>query len=103
MGRRADQAGQRVSSGEQREQCRRDRAAQIITRAWPGDLGQQVLAVVAEHDAFGALAYKLDQAAQDGADPVAILREIDDDTLLWAITEADDPAAFLASRIGRAS
>lgn len=95
--------GQRVSSGEQREQRRRDRAAQTIAQAWPGELGRQVLATVTEHDAFGALAYKLDQAAHDGADPVAILREIDEDTLTWAITDADDPAAFLASRIGRAS
>ncbi|MBO0850817.1 MAG: hypothetical protein J2P20_15250 [Pseudonocardia sp.] len=58
---------------------------------------------MSEHDAYGALAYKLDQAAHDGANPVAILHETDEDTLTWAITEADNPAAFLASRIGRAS
>jgi hypothetical protein len=88
-----------VSVGDRR----RDRAVHAITEAWPGEFGERVLAVVVELDAFGALAYKLDQARRDGADPVKILREIDEDTLEWAIDDADNPAAFLASRIGRAS
>lgn len=81
------------------EDRRRARAAQAITQAWPGELGEQVLAAMQEYDAFGALAWKLDRARLDGTDPVAILREIDEDTLEWAIEEADNPAAFLASRV----
>jgi hypothetical protein len=54
---------------------------------------------VSEHDAYGALAWKLAQAARHGHDPVELLRGIDEDTLLWAIEEANNPAAFLASRI----
>jgi hypothetical protein len=45
------------------------------------------------------LAYRLAHARLDGADPVAILHRIDTDALAWAIKEANNPAAFLASRI----
>jgi hypothetical protein len=78
---------------------RRARAASVITEAWPGELGETVLHAVQDLEAFGALAYKLDRARLDGADPVAILHLIDTGTLEWAITEANNPAAFLASRI----
>jgi len=78
---------------------RRTFAAETITQAWPGHLGEQVLAAVAEYDAFGALAYRLDQARRHDLDPVQLLRSIDADTLEWALQDARDPAAFLASRI----
>jgi hypothetical protein len=75
------------------------RAVTVVTEAWPGEFGERVLHAVQDLDAFGALAYNLDRARLDGADPVALLRRIDEDTLEWAITEANNPAAFLASRI----
>jgi hypothetical protein len=81
------------------EDRRRTRAASVITEAWPGELGEKVLNAVRDLDAFGALAYTLDYARLDGVDPVAILHRIDEDTLEWAIEEANNPAAFLASRI----
>jgi hypothetical protein len=68
-------------------------------RAWPGPRGQQVLAAVRESDAFGALAWRLDQATRECLDPVEVLCEIDDDSVEWALEAADDPAAFLASRV----
>lgn len=81
------------------EQRRRQLAEQAITQAWPGDLGHQVLAAVSEHDAYGVLAWKLAQAVREGHDPVELLGAIDKDSVLWAIEEANNPAAFLASRI----
>jgi hypothetical protein len=79
--------------------ARERRAEQAIKQAWPGKLGKQVLAGVRDEDAFGALAWHLDQISTNGADPVAVLRQIDKDTLEWALEDADNPAAFLASRV----
>jgi hypothetical protein len=81
------------------EDRRRTRAARAITEAWPGELGAKVLNAVRDLDAFGALAYTLDYARLDGADPVSILHRIDTDTLEWVIGEANNPAAFLTTRI----
>jgi hypothetical protein len=78
---------------------RRTFAAETITQAWPGQLGEQVVAAVSEYDAFGALAYRLDQARRHDLDPVQLLSSIDVTTLEWALQDARDPAAFLASRI----
>jgi hypothetical protein len=78
---------------------RRTFAAETITQAWPGHLGEQVLAAVSQYDAFGALAYRLDQARRHNLDPVQLLRGIDVNTLEWALEDARNPAAFLASRI----
>lgn len=80
------------------EERRREQAARIITEAWPHD-SDDILTAIWDEDAFGALAYKLDKARQAGADPVTILRGIDEDTLDWAIQDADNLAAFLASRV----
>jgi hypothetical protein len=67
--------------------------------AWPGELGEEALAAVGELDAFGALAWMLDRLRREDGDPVAVLREIDLDTVEWAIRSAHNPAAFLAARV----
>lgn len=46
---------------DQREQRRRDQAAQIIVEARPND-SDDILTAIWDEDAFGALAYKLDTA-----------------------------------------
>lgn len=86
-------------TGDEQEDRRRMAAAEALLAAWPGQLGEEVLAAVVELDAFGALAWKLDRLRRDGGDPVAVLREIDPDTVGWAIRSAHNPAAFLASRV----
>lgn len=79
--------------------ARETRAERAIVQAWPGKFGRRVLATIRELDSFGALAWYLDQADRDGQDPVELLRAIGRDSVTWSIEEADDPGAFLASRI----
>jgi hypothetical protein len=88
-----------VDSGDEQEDRRRMSAAETLLAAWPGEFGEDVLAAVGELDAFGALAWNLERVRRDGRDPVALLREIDSDTVEWAIRSANNPAAFLASRV----
>lgn len=88
-----------AGTGDEQEDRRRMAAAEALLAAWPGELGEDVLAAVGELDAFGALAWKLEQVRRSGRDPVMLLREIDPDTVEWTIRAADNPAAFLASRV----
>ena len=74
---------QRMTVDEVRD--RQERMAAEVRRAWPGALGERVIAC----EAWGALAYKLDQAQRDGHDVQQLLRGVPP-----FITRARTPAAF---------
>jgi hypothetical protein len=78
---------------------RRQHAEDVITRAWPGQRGERLLAALGDDEAFGALAWRIEQTHREGVDPVDTLRDLGVDTLDWVIDEATNPAAFLASRL----
>jgi len=62
-------------------------------------LGDEVGQEIVESEAYGALVYRMKQRAQDRAIAVVdVLHELDEDALQFA-GRADNPAAFLASRI----
>lgn len=88
-----------ASAGDLEEDRRRSDAAEALLAAWPGELGERVLDAVKDLDAFGALAWKLDLARRDDEDTVALLRGIERTSIQWAIDSAQNPAAFLASRV----
>ncbi|GGM84742.1 hypothetical protein GCM10012275_64340 [Longimycelium tulufanense] len=69
-------------------------AAEAVHAALDPELAQAVL----DDEAFGALAWHLSRAAATGAEPAALLADLDPDDLAWA-PHAEHPAAFLASRL----
>ena len=79
---------------EAEEQDRRERAERELRAA----CGAEVADAVIDGEAFGAVAYWLDQAVQDGLDPQDVLGLISSEDLEFTL-RADDPAAFMASRV----
>jgi hypothetical protein len=56
--------------------------------------------VIKDSDAYGALSYKVSRRCQEiGETPREVLDALDREDRVFAATRADDPAAFLASRI----
>lgn len=72
---------------------------ELIVEVWPGQLGARLWAEVEGDEAIGALAWRVVEARLDGRDPAEPLRELDLDDVEWVITEADYPAAYLASQL----
>ncbi|GAA1983060.1 hypothetical protein [Amycolatopsis minnesotensis] len=77
----------------------------LINSTWCGEDADVATAVLADEDAFGALAYLLGQAGDGEPDGIAkawgeLVAELDDGALDFLTSRAGRPAAFLASRVG---
>lgn len=83
------------------ETTRRAAVEQLITEVWPGEIGARLLAAIRDDEAIGALAWRIVEARLDGRDPANPLRELDDNDIEWVITQADHPAAYLASQLSQ--
>lgn len=77
----------------------RDAAEEAAEEALADVFGQDVAAAVVESgEAFGAVVGKLMRGSDDPSDWVGLLAEVDPDDAAF-IVNANNPAAFLASRI----
>jgi hypothetical protein len=81
------------------ETSRLEAVEALIVEVWPGDLGARLWAAVRHDEAIGALAWRVVEARLDGRDPAEPLNELDVDDVEWVITDADYPAAYLASQL----
>jgi hypothetical protein len=77
----------------------------LVTSTWTGENADVATAVLADEDAFGALVHRLQQTGGTEPDGVttawnAVLDQLDDTTLDFLAERADNPAGFLASRVG---
>jgi hypothetical protein len=74
-----------------------DRVGFALATVFPAAVARDILAA----EAFGALVFRVREHAQaTGLPPAAVLARLDVDTRLFA-AQADEPAAFLASRVAR--
>lgn len=76
---------------------RQERAADAVRAVFRADVAD---AVLGDTEAFGALAWNLAQAEEDGLDAEELLGEIDPDDVAWCVN-ADAPAGFIANRVKR--
>ena len=76
----------------------------LVTSTWSGENADVAESVLADEEALGALAHRLQQVG--GSEPEgltaawhAMLAQLDDSTLDFLVERAANPAAFLASRV----
>lgn len=77
---------------------------ELVEETWTGNDEDLGAAVLDGDGAFRALAWNLEDASDGSPDGFAaawhdLVHGIDDHTLDWLADEADNPAAFLASRV----
>lgn len=76
----------------------------LVASTWTGDNADVATAVLADEDAFGALAYQLQQAGGSERDGVSaawqqMVDNLDDSALDFMAEKAANPAAFLARQV----
>lgn len=79
---------------------RRTCVEHIVRKYLVSDLAESVI----ESEALGALAYNLDNSSGGDEDEIDtlfldLINRLDERTMEWLEDTADDPAAFLASRV----
>jgi hypothetical protein len=77
----------------------------LVTRTWNGLNADIATAVLGDEDAFGALVFRLqDAGGREAAGVTAawdeLVGQLDENTLDWLAEDAENPAGFLASRVG---
>ena len=77
----------------------------LVTSTWNGDNADVAESVLADEDAFGALVFRLQHAGGDAPDGLTVawqqlVDQLDDSALDFLAERADNPAGFLASRVG---
>ncbi|WP_431879213.1 hypothetical protein [Amycolatopsis sacchari] len=79
--------------------------ASLVTRTWTGVNADVAESVLADEDAFGALVFRLQHAGGNESDGLTaawneLVDQLDDSALDFLAERADNPAGFLASRVG---